>query len=185
MSRTFEDGASPLPQNFVTRDELIDWVQEQQPIPGTMLAAVQGLVTTGIVRVTNASPGNAAMDTVAMSAMGASIVNITNIGALRQLEVDYETLTGSGSVNPAKFLTLLASTSGGPYAITIAAGTYIGQLKYLNSPVTTTQNFVLTGALAGIAQIEFGTAGGGVGYTALLQWDGAKWQWLGGNALVT
>lgn len=186
MSQTFiDDGVNALPQNFVTRQQLIDWVQNQQPKPGTMLSALQILATTGIVRVTNASPGAAVIDTVAMSATGTDIVNITNIAALRQYIVDVETLTGNGAATPAVFLTLLASVAGGPYAITLAAGTYTGQLKYFNSPLTTTQNFVLTGTLTDMAQIEFGGAGGGIGHSALLQWDGAGWTWQGGNALVS
>lgn len=185
MSQTFtEDGVNVLPDNFVTRDQLIAWALNLQPKTGTMLAAVQGLVTTGIIRVTNATPGSQAMDTVSLTATGAAVINMASVAALRQYQVDFETLTGSGAANPAIFLTRLVSTSGGPYAITLAAGTYNGQLKCFSAPVLTTQNFVLTGTLAGISSITFGTAGGGIGYSALLQWDGASWQWQGGNGVV-
>lgn len=184
MSRTFTDDVTKLlPTNFVTRQQLSDWVQYQQPQRGTVLGELQLLTNVGVVKV-EGEPNLRTATLLPSQATGELVLNQPNLSSLRQYQVDRETLSTSGQCDPNKLLTVFSSTSGGPYAMSLAAGNYVGQLKMFSTPMASTQVFVLSATFTGFASITFGSSGGGIGYTALLEWDGGGWSWQGGNALI-
>lgn len=89
-----------------------------------------------------------------------------------------QTLAGSGAIDITKFATILTNTEG-TYTVTIADGTYVGQLKLiLCSSANGTTN--LTANLRGCTAAFTET-----GHSLLLVWHGSDWYVIGGTATVT
>jgi hypothetical protein len=68
-----------------------------------------------------------------------------------------------------------------PYIATLADGNYLQQRKSIMVPAATVENTALwrvTGNFVGFVSLLFDA----IGTSAELIWDGAGWQYLGGNA---
>ncbi len=91
-----------------------------------------------------------------------------------------ETLTGAGACSLTHRVTLFNNTSGGPYAMTLAAGSYTGHEKFvmaLNGSGSSVFNLTVSSAGNGVGVLVFPSAATARG--VLLKWDGAAWQWAG------
>lgn len=96
-----------------------------------------------------------------------------------------QTLTGAGAITLSEGATFLNSISAGPYALTMPAGNYKGQVHRImvqggNLPGTATFN--LTGTFASpIVGFTFHDTS----HSLTLEWDGFIWHNTGGNAEPT
>lgn len=89
-----------------------------------------------------------------------------------------QTLAGSGAIDITKFATILTNTEG-DYTVTIADGTYAGQLKLIlcsSAAGTTNLTANLRGCTASFTE---------TGHSLLLVWHGSDWYVIGGTATVT
>lgn len=180
----FTNSSTALPSNNVTRTELLNWAYGLQFATGTMAKALDELASTGLIELTNAGAGTKAAAIVPVTATGKAVVNVASYNALRQAITDSETVSTATSLDLTKLVTLLSATAGANLPITIGAGSYVGQQKIIMLLAASARDFELTGTFLGFTSITFGDYGGGVGYSALLEWDGAAWTWIGGNAAV-
>lgn len=74
------------------------------------------------------------------------------------------------------------NTPQGPFAVAMPDGNYLRQFKRIYIPsdaIATTATFNLSGHFAGFTSLTFNT----IAQSAVLEWDGAAWQLIGGNAL--
>lgn len=94
-----------------------------------------------------------------------------------------QTLGEDGTINleaDPTFLDKEISEPAAPVAITLPNGNYRSQLKTIlirSDKLLTTERFNVSGTFAGFTSIYFD----GVGFNAILQWDGVAWQILSGN----
>lgn len=100
------------------------------------------------------------------------------------LDANIETVTGAAALNLNKITSNLDQTTPGPYAITIASGTFVGQQKRITCKNgTSSAEFDLTGTFTkGITTYKFGNISGAFAGSLVLQWDGASWHFMGGDA---
>ena len=89
-----------------------------------------------------------------------------------------QTLTNAGAINATTTLTTI-SNEAGAFALTIADGSYVGQLK-----------LVVCTSAAGTSTISNNVKAGTIafsepGHTALLMWYNSDWWMIGGTATVT
>ncbi len=99
-----------------------------------------------------------------------------------------ETLDGDGEASIGCDTTYLSSIvpkdeddSDVPYLVTLPDGTVQRQTKTIHVPAgnaATTAKFKVTGTFVGFSALLFST----IAWSAMLQWDGAGWHWIGGNA---
>lgn len=79
----------------------------------------------------------------------------------------------------------LNQVGGGPNAMVMPNGNFLKQMMriyVLSGTIATTATWVFTGLFAGgFTHLTFNTTK----YSALLEWDGAAWQLVGGNAGLT
>lgn len=82
-------------------------------------------------------------------------------------------------------ITFLNQVGGGPNSIALPNGAFLKQYKEIYIPtqtIATTATWNVAGSFAGgFTKLVFNA----LGYSALLQWDGAGWQLIGGNAALT
>lgn len=100
-------------------------------------------------------------------------------------------LGGAGVVSLTVDVTYLSQTAinpqdqsgNGPYAVTLPNGNYKRQYKRIfvvAGNAATTATFTVTGTFVGFTSLTFNT----LAWSAMLEWDGAGWQWIGGNAVI-
>jgi hypothetical protein len=92
-----------------------------------------------------------------------------------------ETISGDGTINLNVDTTYLDKTAGGPYTVVLPNGNHRRQIKRIYVPggsQPTTATFNVTGLFVGFTSLQFTT----IATSAVLEWDGAKWQSIGGNA---
>lgn len=76
---------------------------------------------------------------------------------------------------------IVAAEDGEPYDVTLPDGNFVRQVKQILVPTAnheTTAQFMVTGNFAGFTELLFDT----LGTSAVLEWDGAGWHLIGGNA---
>ena len=113
-----------------------------------------------------------------LNALGAPTVSTADVSA-QDFETS-ETLTAAGACSLTKRVTLLNQTVGGPFAMTLAAGSYTGHEKFvlaLNGASSAVFNLTVSSAGNGLGVLVFPSAATDRG--VLLKWDGAAWQWVG------
>ncbi len=93
-----------------------------------------------------------------------------------------QTLNGNGTINLLFDQVFLVATEGGPYAVVLPDGRP-DRAKVLRIYVpgtgTETVTFVVSGTFAkNVASYTFNALGGSL----VLEWDGAAWQYIGGDA---
>jgi hypothetical protein len=79
------------------------------------------------------------------------------------------------------YLEKVVSDPSASVTVTLPNGNRKGQHKRIMIPgdsLATTETFTVSGTFAGFTTLTFDA----VGYNALLEWDGAAWQFMGGNA---
>lgn len=89
-----------------------------------------------------------------------------------------QTIVGSGTINATTFLTSI-SNAAGTYALTIADGSYVGQLKLImcsSASGTSSITSNLKGCTAAFTE---------TGHTLLLVWYDNDWWPIGGTATLT
>lgn len=95
---------------------------------------------------------------------------------------DSQTLTAAGAASIILRNTILSQTVGGPFTVTLASGTYVGQEKFFMClSYATTATWNVTGAFGeGFTNLKFDTT---PATTAYLKWNGVTWTIMGGNAI--
>lgn len=103
---------------------------------------------------------------------------LLNVGGLLALDVSSpQTLTNAGAITVNQTLTVLTSEAGS-YVLTIADGTYNGQIKIVVcSQAAGTQAITSNVKPSNIRFTE-------VGHTATLMWYASDWWFIGGSATV-
>lgn len=89
-----------------------------------------------------------------------------------------QTITNAGAINATTFLTTI-SNEAGAFALTIADGSYVGQLKLIVCSSAAGSSIISSNVKAG--NITFSEPG----HTALLVWYSSDWWVIGGTATVT
>lgn len=94
-----------------------------------------------------------------------------------------QSLYGAGAINLNSLTTLLESTAdqSEPLVVTLPDGNYPRQTKQILVPFAnkdTTATFRVTGTFVGFGSLLFDK----IGWSGLLEWDGAGWHLIGGNA---
>lgn len=117
---------------------------------------------------------------LSMSTLLANLPNtLTQFSGLIALGLgNPQTLTNAGAINATTTLTTI-SNEAGAFALTIADGSYVGQLK-----------LVVCTSAAGTSTISNNVKAGTIvfsepGHTALLMWYNSDWWMIGGTATVT
>ena len=121
---------------------------------------------------------NEAVTLAKLNSLGSPTVSTADVSS-QDFETT-ETLTGAGACSLSKRVTLFNNTSGGPYAMTLAAGSYTGHEKFvmaLNGSSSAVFNLTVSSAGNGIGVLVFPSAATARG--VWLKWDGAAWQWVG------
>lgn len=182
-AKSFKDGSAALPSHGVTRQQLIDWVQHQQHEDGTMAQALEGLTAAGVLKVTGVADGLKSATTAPMTSQAEQLLAAGTPSEQRLVLDNVEVLTTDGEVSAAVAVTVLEALSGS-FTMTLANGTAPGQRKIVVAKTTGTAVWVITGAFAGFASATFGEITDAKGYSLMLEWDGAAWHWVGGNATI-
>lgn len=95
-----------------------------------------------------------------------------------------QTIKGTGSVDLMSDTTLLVATVNNPpkpISVTLPNGNFQRQMKRIYIPgdqIANSESFNVTGKYAGYDTLTFNQ----LGFSAVLEWDGATWQIIGGNA---
>lgn len=118
---------------------------------------------------------------LSMSTLLANLPNtLTKVGGLLAFNLDSpQTIANAGAINVTTLMTLISNTAG-TYALTIADGTYVGQIKFImcTSAAGTSS---ITSNIKGASSIAFTETG----QTVVLMWYNSDWWVIGGSATVT
>jgi hypothetical protein len=117
---------------------------------------------------------------ISMSTLLANLPNtLTKFSGLIALSLNSaQSIVGSGAINSTTFMTTI-SNAAGTYALTIADGTYVGQLKLImcsSASGTSSITSNLKGCTAAFTE---------TGHTLLLVWYDNDWWPIGGTATLT
>ena len=117
---------------------------------------------------------------ISMSTLLANLPNtLTKFSGLLALSLNSpQTLAGSGTVNATTFLTTISNTSGS-FALTLADGTHVGQLKLIMCTAATGTSTISSGLRSCTAAFTE------TGHTLLLVWYDNDWWPIGGTATLT
>lgn len=117
---------------------------------------------------------------ISMSTLLANLPNtLTKFSGLIALSLNSaQSIVGSGTINSTTFMTTI-SNAAGTYALTIADGSYVGQLKLImcsSASGTSSITSNLKGCTAAFTE---------TGHTLLLVWYDNDWWPIGGTATLT
>lgn len=117
---------------------------------------------------------------VSMSTLLANLpATLTKFSGLVALSLNSaQSIIGSGTINSTTFMTTI-SNAAGSYALTVADGTYVGQLKLVMCTAASGTSSI-TGGLKGCTAAFTET-----GHTLLLVWYDNDWWPIGGTATLT